>query len=298
MGLSPLAGTGPLCPDRQTLGGRRNARRRPPKKFAHHRRFQKSTGAKGAGKPCAAACPGEKERCLLRQTANYQLSQWDAEDRILREDFNSDNQKIDETMAALKAGNYFEKLADVTTTQSCQQLDVDLSGVDFTQYDRLIIHPMIKTDTVHSAILRLNGRSDTIYSRGDHFATFCTSYNSGIGGGEVEITLDTFLLGRNLYAEPGDPRPTVNELFLVRKSDDRLVGMIDFRRPLTEFLLRFQSPNSAGHTSTGIWGESMLIDVLVCRMDGTQVLEQRDVPDNWFPVSEGPEIPPMEEKKN
>lgn len=25
----------------------------------------------------------------------------------------------------------------------------------------------------------------------------------------------------------------------VRKSDDRLVGMIDFRRPLTEFLLRF-----------------------------------------------------------
>lgn len=42
----------------------------------------------------------------------------------------------------------------------------------------------------------------------------------------------------------------------------------------------------------------MLIDVLVCRMDGTQVLEQRDVPDNWFPVSEGPEIPPMEEKKN
>lgn len=150
----------------------------------------------------------------MRQTANYQLSQWDAEDRILREDFNSDNQKIDETMAALKAGNYFEKLADVTTTQSCQQLDVDLSGVDFTQYDRLIIHPMIKTDTVHSAILRLNGRSDTIYSRGDHFATFCTSYNSGIGGGEVEITLDTFLLGRNLYAEPGDPRPTVNELFL------------------------------------------------------------------------------------
>lgn len=25
----------------------------------------------------------------------------------------------------------------------------------------------------------------------------------------------------------------------VRKSDDRLIGMIDFRRPLTEFLLRF-----------------------------------------------------------
>ena len=26
----------------------------------------------------------------------------------------------------------------------------------------------------------------------------------------------------------------------------------------------------------------MLIDVLVCRADGTQALEQREVPDNWF----------------
>ena len=72
----------------------------------------------------------------MKKTQHYGLCQWDAEDRILREDFNSDNQKIDETMAALKAGNYFEKLADVTTTQSCQQLDVDLSEVDLTQYDR------------------------------------------------------------------------------------------------------------------------------------------------------------------
>ena len=193
-------------------GGTRAAARR--KNLLTTGVFKKAPGPKARGDHAPQLAPEKKERCLLRQTANYQLSQWDAEDRILREDFNDDNQKIDETMAALKAGNYFEKLADVTTTQSCQQLDVDLSGVDFTQYDRLIIHPMIKTDTVHSAILRLNGRSDTIYSRGDHFATFCTSYNSGIGGGEVEITLDTFLLGRNLYAEPGDPRPTVNELFL------------------------------------------------------------------------------------
>ena len=36
----------------------------------------------------------------MNQTANYQLSQWDPTDRILMEDFNSDNSKID---AALKA---------------------------------------------------------------------------------------------------------------------------------------------------------------------------------------------------
>ena len=36
----------------------------------------------------------------MQQTSNYQLSQWDAEDRIQREDFNSDNAKVD---AALKS---------------------------------------------------------------------------------------------------------------------------------------------------------------------------------------------------
>ena len=35
----------------------------------------------------------------MNQTNNYQLSQWDPEDRILRTDFNSDNAKIDEALA-------------------------------------------------------------------------------------------------------------------------------------------------------------------------------------------------------
>lgn len=36
----------------------------------------------------------------MNQTSNYQLNQWDPEDRILRTDFNEDNAKLD---AALKA---------------------------------------------------------------------------------------------------------------------------------------------------------------------------------------------------
>ena len=133
----------------------------------------------------------------MRQTANYQLSQWDPEDRILREDFNGDNQRIDETMAALKAGNYFEKLADVTTTQSCQQLDVDLSGVDFTQYDRLIIHAMIKTDSTNIGYLRINSLSDpAAYNRSVALATFATVYNSGTGMGDVDLIFGPGISGR------------------------------------------------------------------------------------------------------
>lgn len=50
--------------------------------------------------PPGPGLPMKKERLVLQQTSNYQLSQWDAEDRIQREDFNSDNEKVD---AALKA---------------------------------------------------------------------------------------------------------------------------------------------------------------------------------------------------
>ena len=46
-----------------------------------------------------AVCPpggGPRERGMfLNQTANYGLSQWEATDRILMEDFNSDNSKVD-----------------------------------------------------------------------------------------------------------------------------------------------------------------------------------------------------------
>ena len=37
------------------------------------------------------------------QTPNYRLSQWERTDRVLMEDFNGDNAKIDAALAALKA---------------------------------------------------------------------------------------------------------------------------------------------------------------------------------------------------
>ena len=38
----------------------------------------------------------------MTKTEHYQLNQWDAADRVLREDFNSDNQKIDAALAQLQ----------------------------------------------------------------------------------------------------------------------------------------------------------------------------------------------------
>ncbi len=38
----------------------------------------------------------------------------------------------------------------------------------------------------------------------------------------------------------------------------------------------------------------MIIDVLVCRPDGTQEIEKQEVPEDWFTVPEA--VPPVEEK--
>ena len=37
----------------------------------------------------------------MTKTTNYQLNQWDATDRVLREDFNSDNRKIDAALGEM-----------------------------------------------------------------------------------------------------------------------------------------------------------------------------------------------------
>lgn len=38
----------------------------------------------------------------MKQTENYKLSQWDKEDRIMREDFNGDHLKVEEALSAQK----------------------------------------------------------------------------------------------------------------------------------------------------------------------------------------------------
>ena len=70
----------------------------------------------------------------MRQTANYQLSQWDAEDRILREDFNRDNEKIDVAIAAVKERSIWRQICEVVTQEDAQEIVLDLEGFDWDQW--------------------------------------------------------------------------------------------------------------------------------------------------------------------
>ena len=52
-------------------------------------------------------------------TPNYQLSQWERTDRVLMEDFNADNAKIDAALAA-QAGTLAAHTAELTRKGNCQ----------------------------------------------------------------------------------------------------------------------------------------------------------------------------------
>lgn len=73
----------------------------------------------------------------MRKTANYELNQWDPGDRILREEFNADNAKIDNAIEAAREASPYTTLLEVLTETAAQQVDVDVSGIDFTQYHKV-----------------------------------------------------------------------------------------------------------------------------------------------------------------
>ena len=83
----------------------------------------------------------------MQHTTNYNLSQWDAEDRVTRAAFNADNAKID---AALKANadaianaGGLTTIKTVTITSSSRNYTLDLSEVGLAQWKAIYIEMAI-----------------------------------------------------------------------------------------------------------------------------------------------------------
>ena len=93
------------------------------------------------------------------QTANYQLNQWEAEDKVLRTEFNADNAKLDAALAELAAevegavqANPYQKLAHVAVTQAADTVTLDLSGVDLSQYQALELYAALLMGSENSNV--------------------------------------------------------------------------------------------------------------------------------------------------
>lgn len=103
----------------------------------------------------------------MNTTTNYQLSQWEPSDRVMRTDFNDNNAKIDAALKAisdLAAAAPYSKIKDITTTATVQQVDIDMSDVEFTEYQKLDIYINCSAaSSIACAELRVNGLTTGYY---------------------------------------------------------------------------------------------------------------------------------------
>ena len=110
-------------------------------------------------------------------TEHYGLCQWKATDQVRREEFNEGYTKIDAALKAqaddleaevsarkegdnaAAAANCLVKLFDLTLEADTQKWDIDMSGIDLTKYQKLMLYPHLKGNNNQWAHLHLNGTS-------------------------------------------------------------------------------------------------------------------------------------------
>ena len=120
----------------------------------------------------------------MNYTQNYQLCLWDEDDRILMEDFNGDNQKLETALASLAAADTAEqqtraaqdaairqefaaadtalgqqistaaaavpivKLMDYSVPANVSRVSIDMSQIDLAQYAEVRVLPILAASTV------------------------------------------------------------------------------------------------------------------------------------------------------
>ena len=94
----------------------------------------------------------------MTKTTNYQLNQWAKSDRVMMDDFNADNTKIDaalkanaDAIAETAAAFPLVKIKEVTLGADTAQWDIDVSDINFYQYTRIFLLPKLtgsSTDTM------------------------------------------------------------------------------------------------------------------------------------------------------
>lgn len=88
----------------------------------------------------------------MKKTQNCQLNQWDGDDRIMREDFNADNAKIDAALAAEEQARKrdrteldaavaqaarFVKLLDITLSVDTEYVEADISSITWGNWQNV-----------------------------------------------------------------------------------------------------------------------------------------------------------------
>ena len=114
----------------------------------------------------------------MNKTANYQLNQWAKSDRVLMEDFNADNAKLDAALAALDEENTQRKSAisalqtksslqeikTVSATTAEPSVTVPVNDISWSRWK--IVAMEFRTNTDSPVVVYLNDSSSTVICGG------------------------------------------------------------------------------------------------------------------------------------
>ena len=104
----------------------------------------------------------------MTKTEHYNLPQWEGSDRVLRTDFNEAMADIDaalqanaDSVTALAGRSRFTKLKEMNITNYVTSAELDLRGVDWSQWDK--VHVDILAPQAQQGNIDLNGDSENSY---------------------------------------------------------------------------------------------------------------------------------------
>ena len=118
----------------------------------------------------------------MKYTEHYQLNQWDAADRVLREDFNRDNAKVDAALAKCASDHVCSRLLHTVVPSDTPRFDLDVSTLDLTAFQELILYSEAFVYKRYDyTYLRCNGQSNG-YSRTSLILTQNAIYAAENGG--------------------------------------------------------------------------------------------------------------------
>ena len=138
-----------------------------------------------------------KEILNLTKTSNYDLNQWDAGDRVLREDFNADNAtidaalaaadaKLDSTLAQIMARQHFQTITEIPIPATGgRNANLTLPSINWSHY-YYVIFEFAVTGTGEGMIY-MNGTSG-----GQSYQIGASSSKSGLAAFSTSSTM-TFL---------------------------------------------------------------------------------------------------------
>lgn len=87
----------------------------------------------------------------MKQTAQFGLNQWERTDRVLMDDFNNDNKKIDAALAGLESRSGLRLIKSLEVQKSFRNAEIPVADIDWTKWK-----------AIHMTVLPASGTSSNV----------------------------------------------------------------------------------------------------------------------------------------